>query len=209
MYNVWICVHVCIWFLICCCMLYEVGCGNFNDYLNLNKECTCTCTIYLILPYTDVCTALYTRCFPTVCETTSQATRAGFEPTTSLLTSADVLTSRPPSLPDDDRLARILYSSGFHDIYRLMKFLRRVINNWFHFAYIEHVHVQDLSYHMPAGATGWVLYLSLAAARTHSDCKPCMIIWFLYSGRISRCTETAGRQVWDEIPQTSTKGNRW
>ena len=26
-----------------------------------------------------------------------------------LLTSADVLTSRPPSLPDDDRPARILY----------------------------------------------------------------------------------------------------
>ena len=42
-----------------------------------------------------------------------------------LLTIADVLTSRPPSLPDDDWLARILCSSGFRDIYRLMKFLRR------------------------------------------------------------------------------------
>ena len=56
-----------------------------------------------------------------------------------LLTSADVLTSRPPSLRDDDRSARILYSSGFHDINdRLMKLLRWVINNWFNFAL--HVH---------------------------------------------------------------------
>ena len=43
-----------------------------------------------------------------------------------LLTSADVLTSRPPSLPVDDWPASILYSCGFRDIYRLMKFLRRV-----------------------------------------------------------------------------------
>ena len=42
-----------------------------------------------------------------------------------LLTSADVLTSRPPSLPDDDRPARILYSSGFRNIHMLMKFLHR------------------------------------------------------------------------------------
>ena len=54
-----------------------------------------------------------------------------------LLTSADVLTSRPPSLPDDDRPARILYSSGFRDIYRLMKFLRRLINNWFNFPHFQ------------------------------------------------------------------------
>ena len=46
-----------------------------------------------------------------------------------LLTWADVFTSRPPSLPDDDRPARILCSSGFRVIYRLMKFLRRVIHN--------------------------------------------------------------------------------
>ena len=32
-----------------------------------------------------------------------------------LLTSADVLTSRPPSLPDDNWPARIPYSSGFRD----------------------------------------------------------------------------------------------
>ena len=32
-----------------------------------------------------------------------------------LLTRADVLTSRPPSLPDDDRPARIQYSSGLRD----------------------------------------------------------------------------------------------
>ena len=48
-----------------------------------------------------------------------------------LLTSADVLTSRPPSLPNDDWPARILCtctcSSRFRDIYRMMKFLRRVI----------------------------------------------------------------------------------
>ena len=46
-----------------------------------------------------------------------------------LLTRADVLTSRPPSLPDDD--ARILCSCGFRVIYMLMKLLRQVINNWF------------------------------------------------------------------------------
>ena len=51
-----------------------------------------------------------------------------------LFTSADILTSLPPSLPDDDWPARIPYSSGFRDIYRLMKFLRRMINNWFNFA---------------------------------------------------------------------------
>ena len=51
-----------------------------------------------------------------------------------LLTSADVLISPPPSMPDDDWPARILYSSGFRDIYRLMKFLHQVINNWFNFA---------------------------------------------------------------------------
>ena len=51
-----------------------------------------------------------------------------------LLTSEDVLASRPPSLPDDDRPARILCRSGFRDIYRLMKFLRQVTNNWLNFA---------------------------------------------------------------------------
>ena len=40
-----------------------------------------------------------------------------------LHTSADVLTSRPLSLLDDDRPARILCSSGFCDIYRLKKLL--------------------------------------------------------------------------------------
>ena len=45
--------------------------------------------IDLILPYTDVCNsiALYTQCFPSVCGKTSQATRAGFESTTSCLIS--------------------------------------------------------------------------------------------------------------------------
>ena len=36
-----------------------------------------------------------------------------------LLTSADVFTSRPPSLPDENWPARILYSSGFCDIAEL------------------------------------------------------------------------------------------
>ena len=58
--------------------------------------------IDFILPYTDVCIALHTLCFPSVCEKTSQATRAGFEPTTSCLLSADIWTSRPPSLPGDE-----------------------------------------------------------------------------------------------------------
>ena len=35
-----------------------------------------------------------------------------------LLTSADVLISRQPSLPDDNWPARILSSSGFRDVYR-------------------------------------------------------------------------------------------
>ena len=41
----------------------------------------------LILPYTDVCIALYTQCFPNVCgkKKPSQATRAGFQPTTLLV----------------------------------------------------------------------------------------------------------------------------
>ena len=43
-----------------------------------------------------------------------------------LLTSADVLTSRPPSLPNDDWPARIPYSSGFRYIYRLAIFIFRV-----------------------------------------------------------------------------------
>ena len=90
--------------------------------------------IDLILPYTDVCIALYTRCFPSVCGKDFTGDSGGIRTHDLLLTSADVLTSRPPSLPDDDRPARILYSSGFRDIYRLMKFLRRVINNWFNFA---------------------------------------------------------------------------
>ena len=40
-------------------------------------------------------------------------------------TSADVWSSRPRSLPDGFRAARILYSSVYHHMYRLMKFLRQ------------------------------------------------------------------------------------
>ena len=62
------------------------------------------------------------------------------------LTTADVLTSRPPSLPNDDWPARSLYSCGFHDIYRLMKFLHRVINNWYNFALSLSGFVRLMSY---------------------------------------------------------------
>ena len=85
--------------------------------------------IDLILRYTDVCIALYTQCFPSVCGKNFTGNSGGIRTHDLLLTSGGVLTSQPPSLPDDDRPARILYSSGFCDIYRLMKFLRRVLNN--------------------------------------------------------------------------------
>ena len=91
--------------------------------------CTCTLKVDLILPYTDVCIALYTQCFPSVCGKNFTDDSGGIRTHDLLLTSANVLTSRPPSLPNDDWLARILFSSGFHDIHRLMKFLRQVINN--------------------------------------------------------------------------------
>ena len=77
----------------------------------------------LILPDTDVCIALHTQCFPSVCEKNFTGDSGGIQTHDLLLTRADVLTSRPPSLPDDDWSARIVYSRG------LMKFLRRVINN--------------------------------------------------------------------------------
>ena len=77
---------------------------------------------------TPTCIALYTQCFPSVCVKNFTGDSGGIRTHDLLLTSADVLTSRPPSLPDDDRPARILYSSEFRDIHRLMKFLRRVIN---------------------------------------------------------------------------------
>ena len=73
---------------------------------------------------TDVCIALYTRCFPSVCGINFTGDSGKIRTHDLLLTSADVLTSRPPSLPGDDRPA----SSGFRDVYRLMKFLRRMIN---------------------------------------------------------------------------------
>ena len=57
--------------------------------------------------YTDVCIALYVQCFPSICEKTSQGDSGGIRTHDLLLTSADVLTSRPPSLPDDDWPARI------------------------------------------------------------------------------------------------------
>ena len=77
-----------------------------------------------------MCIALYTQCFPSVCGKNFKRDSGRIQTHDLLPTSADILTSRPPSLPDDDRPARILCSSGFRDIYRLMKSLRRVINNW-------------------------------------------------------------------------------
>ena len=68
-----------------------------------------------------------------VCEKT-HAGDSGVIRTHDLLLYSDILTFRPPSLPNDNRPARILYSSGFRDIYRLMEFLRRVIHSWFDFA---------------------------------------------------------------------------
>ena len=65
------------------------------------------------LAYTDVCIALHTQC---VCEKHFTGNSGGIRTHDLLLTSADVLTSRPPSLPDDDWPARIPYSSGFRDI---------------------------------------------------------------------------------------------
>ena len=104
--------------------------GSSTTYPTLNKYST----IDLILSYTDVCKALYTQCFPSGCGKNFTGDSGGIQTHNLLLTSADVLTFRPPSLPDDNWPARILYSSGFRDIYRLKKLLRRVINNWFNFA---------------------------------------------------------------------------
>ena len=80
-----------------------------------------------------MCIALYTQCPPSVCGKNVTGDSGGIRTHELLLTGADVPTSWPPSLPDDGRPARILYISGFRDIYRLMKFLRPVINNWFNF----------------------------------------------------------------------------
>ena len=56
--------------------------------------------IDLILPYTDMCTALHTQCFPSVCGINFTGDWGGIRTHDLRLTSADVLTSRPPSLPD-------------------------------------------------------------------------------------------------------------
>ena len=54
--------------------------------------------IDLILPYTDVCIALYTRCFPSVCgKKNFTGDSGGIRTHDLLLTSAAVLTSQPPS----------------------------------------------------------------------------------------------------------------
>ena len=114
------------------CLVSFVSSWHFTGYSVLYAHVLyILCCTDLILTYTDVCIALYTQCFPSVCGENFTGDSGGIGTHDLLLTSADVLTSRPPSLPDDDWLASIPYSSGFHDIYRLMKFLRWVINNWF------------------------------------------------------------------------------
>ena len=72
-------------------LLNEVGVELTKQQIDLDyvsfpseKQSTYMYKMYSILPYTDVCIALHTRCFPSVCEKNSQATRAGFEPTTYL-----------------------------------------------------------------------------------------------------------------------------
>ena len=52
----------------------------------------------------QLCIALYTRCFPSVCGKNITGDSGGIRTHDLLLTIADVLTSRPSSLPDDDRL---------------------------------------------------------------------------------------------------------
>ena len=86
---------------------------NSIDYRSL-ESWTSNLLLYFILPYTDVCIALYTRCFPSVCGKNFTGDSGGIRTHDLLLTSADVLTSQPPSLPDDDWPAR--NSSGFRDI---------------------------------------------------------------------------------------------
>ena len=49
--------------------------------------------------YTDVCIALYTQYFPSVCGKNFTGDSGGIQTHDLLLTSADVLTYRPPSLP--------------------------------------------------------------------------------------------------------------
>ena len=69
----------------CKTMAYKLG----NKFYRYVDEILASGDKQLIecLPYTIVCIALYTQCFPSVCgKKTSQATRAGFEPTTYFVT---------------------------------------------------------------------------------------------------------------------------
>ena len=74
-----------------------------------------------------MCIALYTRCFQSICEKTFTGDLGGIRTHDLLLASADSLTSRPPSLPDDDWPARIPYSSRFPDyVYHPMQELTNI-----------------------------------------------------------------------------------
>ena len=64
-----------------------------------------------------MCIALHTQCFPSVCGKNLTGDSGGIRTHDLLLTSADVPTSRPPSLSDDDRPARILASIFLNQLF--------------------------------------------------------------------------------------------
>ena len=64
--------------------------------------------ITFCLPYTDVCIAVHTQCFPSVCEKNFTDDLGEIRTHDLPLTNADVLTSGPLNLPDDDWPARII-----------------------------------------------------------------------------------------------------
>ena len=97
----------------------------------------------------------------------------------------------PPSLPNDDWPARIQYSSEFHDICKLMKFLRRVINNWFHFALHQRVYstaysvVSECLWNSFTGDSGGIrthdllltsISLKLYVLKTKFSCNLCLLL---------------------------------
>ena len=88
--------------------------GCTKKYTKMSKSVIYWNKMFLQLikfcPYTDVCIALYTQCFPSVCGKNFTGDSGGNRTHDLLLTSADILTSRPPSLLD--RILAGLSSSG-------------------------------------------------------------------------------------------------
>ena len=70
-----------------------------NVDLFLSRSCPqmWICFFPALCPDTDVCIALYTQCFPSVCGKNFTGDSGGIRTHDLLLTSADVLASRPPS----------------------------------------------------------------------------------------------------------------